>query len=229
MKPLIALALPGGGARAAYQAGVLRGISDICSFQESPFQIITGVSAGAINGMWLASGAADFTMATEMMNDNWKNLSVDDVYKTDATTLLAIGAKWLRNLSLGDVFGKSRINYLLDTAPLRKLLTEKLELINRTVSILTPEQIRHDVDNLRKIPVLTIRPSRDLSCIGTKQFKNFPFTIRHMLKGLGVTDREGWDLLSYLAFDRVYGAALLELGHADALVKRKEITEFFQI
>ncbi len=376
-KPLIALTLPGGGARAAYQAGVLRGISDICSFEESPFQIISGISAGAINGMWLASGATDFTMATEMMYDNWKNLTVEDVYKTDAATLISTGAKWLRNLSLGDVFGKSRINYMLDTSPLRKLLTERidfnliqknldnkliyglalsttdyhlgcgvtfftgnkaipewrhtlsrgvrealtvdhimasaalpiffpmvhihgrdygdggvglktplspainmgasrilvigvqnprggttekdsvvteratlgdvagtllnsvflnsldadierLELINRTVSILTPEQIRQDVDHLRKIQVLTIRPSRDLSFIGIKEFENFPFTVRHLLKGLGVNNRKGWDLLSYLSFDQEYAKALLALGHADAFNRKDEIIQFFK-
>lgn len=374
----IALTLPGGGARAAYQAGVLRGISEICKFKESPFQIISGISAGGINSMWLAAEAADFAAATTKMVESWRELKVSDIYKTDAGTLVKTGLKWMRNLSLGDMFSESRINYLLDTSPLRKLLKDKidfnkiqanldsglvyglslsatdyhlgagitffagsphikpwkrtlargfrealtidhvmasaaipiffpmvhikgrdygdggvglktplspairmgasrmlvigvqnprgsetekdskrveraslgdvagellnslfltsldadlerLELINRTVAMFTPEQVKKDPDQIRKIPTLLIRPSRDLSCVGKKEFQHFPFTVRYLLKGLGVKNEKGWDLLSYLSFDQVYAAALLDLGYADALAKREEIVHFFAV
>lgn len=64
--------------------------------------------------------------------------------------------------------------------------------------------------------------------VGVKEFEHFPFTIRYLLKGLGITDKKGWDLLSYIAFDRVYSASLLDLGYHDAFAIKDKILEFFE-
>jgi NTE family protein len=378
----IGLTLPGGGARAAYQVGVLRAIYDICHFEQSPFQVISGISAGGVNGMWLAAGAKSFGPCTEAMWDRWRELKVDDIYRTDALSLFSIGASWIKDLSMGSMVKKRKRNntYLLDTSPFKKMLEEsfpfpavkaniksglihglslsatdyrfgtavtffdgdksiqpwehtlacgvrseltvdhvmatasipiffppiriggydygdggiglksplspairmgatrlmvigvqnprgpvgkestekdvaknnhatlgdvagallnalflnsmdadidRLERINHTVSFLRPEQLTPDAVNLRQIPILVIRPSKDLSCVGVKEFERFPFTIRHMLKGLGVTPEKGWDLLSYLAFDEVYSDALLNLGYSDTMAVKEDVLAFF--
>ena len=69
-----ALVLTGARARASYQVGVLRAISAITRHQENPFKIITGFSAGAINGTWLASRSDDFDKVIESMWNAWANI-----------------------------------------------------------------------------------------------------------------------------------------------------------
>ncbi|AGH95545.1 patatin-like phospholipase family protein [Pseudobdellovibrio exovorus] len=111
-----ALILSGGGARGAYQAGVLKGLSEILpEKKKSPFQIISGVSAGAINSVKLASELESFSNAIERMTFLWSQMTPDQVFKTD---LLSVN-----RLSLG-LFGSGSKGFdaLLDTAPLNQLL-----------------------------------------------------------------------------------------------------------
>lgn len=122
------LVLTGGGARAAYQVGALRAIAEIWPGKCSPFRIFAGVSAGAINAVSIASGADEFGVTTARLADIWQALTPDSVYRTDAPRLVAIGSRWIKDLSSGGVLGSSRINFLLDTAPLRHLLAETLPL-----------------------------------------------------------------------------------------------------
>ena len=63
----LGLVLTGGGARAAYQAGALQALSEIADFDATPFRVLTGVSAGAINAAYLASHADDFRAATRTL------------------------------------------------------------------------------------------------------------------------------------------------------------------
>jgi len=120
--------LTGGGARAAYQVGALRALAELIPAKASPFQVIAGVSAGAINAVSIACGANDFRAATKHLFDMWGKLSPDCVYRTSALNLLGIGSRWLKDLAAGGILGSSRINYLLDTAPLRAMLAAKLPL-----------------------------------------------------------------------------------------------------
>ena len=84
-----ALVLPGAGARGAYQIGVLKAIAEILPKNAaSPFAVISGVSAGAINGAVLASRAAHFQRAVSEMERVWANFSVDQVFRTDSWTML---------------------------------------------------------------------------------------------------------------------------------------------
>jgi NTE family protein len=93
-----------------------------------PFDVLAGISAGAINSVALAAGAEDFTSATERLRNTWTRLTPDRVYRTGALKLASIGSRWIRDLSAGGLIGKSGINYLLDPAPLRRLLEAEIPL-----------------------------------------------------------------------------------------------------
>jgi NTE family protein len=122
------LVLTGGGARAAYQAGAIHALAELAGVRELPFRVLAGVSAGAINAAFLAARADDFPRAARMLRDFWHRLTPDHVYRTDMPRLATIGSSWLRDLSLGGLLGASPTNFLLDTAPLRGLLAERLPL-----------------------------------------------------------------------------------------------------
>ena len=128
--PVTGLLLTGGGARAAYQIGVLEAIADIriaCAAraQANPFSVITGTSAGAINAAALAGGADDFDRAVRRMVDVWKNFHAGQVYRADSIGMLRTGASWLTLMSVGWVLAhwrKLKPRSLLDNAPLLDLL-----------------------------------------------------------------------------------------------------------
>ncbi len=374
----LGLVLSGGGARGAYQAGVLRAIYEIGKFKQSPFQIITGVSAGSINGMALAAGAHEFDVATQLIWDTWLNLRVHKIFKTDAASLFKTLSAWLTNFAAGRTVCKNCVTHLLNTAPLRELLLNnihtpliadnlrkgliygvalsathyrtgkcvtfydgdpriqdwdrdsglgrraeitidhimastaipvffppvriehadygdggiaqnaplspvirlgsdrilviglehppghdeaspihvpeppvtlgdiagtlldalflksldldvvRLNQTNQLLSAFSPGQLKEDFQ-LRQVPALFIRPSKDLGKIDMDQFSRFPLLLRHGLKGLGITDFRAWDLLSYLAFEQDYAEALLELGYQDGMAAEEEIREFFEL
>lgn len=378
---MLGLVLTGGGARAAYQAGVLRGIAEIEKLERVSFDIVTGVSAGAINGVALAAAAdEDLGAFTERLWRLWEQLHIDRVFRTDPLSLLGIGTRWLRDLSLGGMLGAAKSNFLLDTAPLREMLGElvrferleqhiasqrlhgvavsatnymtgtavtffdghssiqpwfrstriaareritldhvmassaipiffpparvagswygdgcirltaplspaihlgadkvlaigirhfrpqtiteqlnrtvfdervslvnvvgvllnavfldsleadheRMERINRTVAALSDDARAAHPDKLRVIPVLAVKPSKDLGSLASEQFARFPRSLRHLLKGLGASADTGWDLLSYLAFDTAYTRRLLELGRQDALAMKDELSAFLR-
>ncbi|HTT71449.1 MAG TPA: patatin-like phospholipase family protein [Anaeromyxobacteraceae bacterium] len=375
----VGLVLTGGGARAAYQVGALRALAEICPGQRSPFRVFAGVSAGAINAVSIASGADEFQVAAARLADIWRNLSPERVYRTDARGLVGIGSRWIKDLSAGGLLGSSRINYLLDTSPLRDLLAEtlplsrlslhfrtgtlrgvavsttsyhdglavtffdgsrevepwqrstrigvrqrlrlqhilasaaipiffppvrirglyygdgcvrmhaplspaihlgsdrilaigvqtthadrrthrasaphrewlppseiagvlmnavfldaleadveRLERVNRTVSLLPPEQRGTASQPLRTIPILVLRPSLDLGTLAADQYLRFPRMLRYLLKGIGATGETGSDLLSYLAFEPDYVGRLMDLGYADTLRRRAAVEAFLE-
>jgi NTE family protein len=124
------LLLTGGGARAAYQVGVLEAIADLrkragAQNQPNPFPIITGTSAGAINAAALACGADDFDSAVRNMVEVWKNFRAEQVYRSDFFGILRTGATWMSLISLGWLVAKWRRikpSSLLDNRPLQDLL-----------------------------------------------------------------------------------------------------------
>lgn len=78
------LILSGGGARAAYQVGVLAAIADLLpESADNPFPVIVGTSAGAINAVGLACGALDFQQSIRTLRSVWQSFSSDRVYRTD--------------------------------------------------------------------------------------------------------------------------------------------------
>jgi NTE family protein len=123
------LVLSGGGARAAYQAGALKAISDILSeagFQQPPFTVFTGESAGAINASLLAAYADDFSRGAEELWSCWHELEMDDILATGPLSLLANATRWMGELSLGGVLSKQRPMYLLDNGPLKQFLQPRI-------------------------------------------------------------------------------------------------------
>jgi NTE family protein len=122
------LVLTGGGARAAYQVGALRALAEILPAGPIPFEVVAGISAGAINGVAVACSAQDFAAGAGALQQTWASLTPDRIFRTGAIKLAAIGSRWMRDLGGGGLLGGNSINYLLDPSPLRKLLTEVLPL-----------------------------------------------------------------------------------------------------
>ncbi|HLF13256.1 MAG TPA: patatin-like phospholipase family protein, partial [Gammaproteobacteria bacterium] len=117
-----ALVLPGAGARAAYQVGVLKAIAAILPENaHNPFAIISGTSAGAINGAVLASRADHFERAVAEMEHVWANFEARQVFRTDNWTMLKSSLHWLAAVVLGGL-GVGNPHALLDNSPLRELL-----------------------------------------------------------------------------------------------------------
>jgi NTE family protein len=374
----VALVLTGGGARAAYQVGAIRALAEIVGPGPLPFDVLSGISAGAINEAVLAAGAENFMRSAEQLSATWASLTPDRVYRTGPVRLATIGTHWIRDLSFGGLFGKSGINYLLDPTPLRELVAhgiplgrmrkhlrsgrlrgvavsatnyhtgngvtffegaqdlkpwtrtnrigvrarittdhimasaaipvffppvhidgsfygdgcvrmhypmspaihmgadrivavsqrwqrppsetaereardktatmplseiagvllnavfldlldsdlERLDRVNRTLALVPRDKLKNGDLDIRPIPALVLRPSRDLGQMAEDQYRRFPPTLRYLLKGIGATGSAGEDLLSYLAFEPVYVSRVMELGYGDTMARRDEIEEF---
>lgn len=372
----LGLILTGGGARAAYQVGALRAIVEVVGEGVNPFPVITGVSAGAINGAALAASADDFSGGVRRLTETWLSLSPERVYRTDMLSVASIGSRWIRNLTSGGLVTLRQVNHLLDTTPLRQLLTERIAL-DRVPALIASGQLRglgvtatsyqtgtavtffdgpadvpswarsrrlgrretlsidhvlasaaipvffppvrigdtyygdgqvrlteplspaihlgadrllavgvrylrtaeeteslnseastqrvlpvsqvagvllnalfldhldSDTERLehinilaappaaaerarfRVIPLLTLRPSRELGGLAADQMEHFPRVVRYLLRGMGAGRRGGSDLVSYLAFERSYIDRLQTLGYEDTLGRRTELEDFF--
>lgn len=123
----VGLVLSGGGARGAYQVGAILALAEILPDKHTPFRVLAGVSAGAINAVPLGIHADDFPRAAARLTEVWRSLTPDRVYRTDAVNLTRLGARWIKDLTMGGVLGESRSNHLLDTTPLRELLQRELD------------------------------------------------------------------------------------------------------
>ena len=127
MKKKVGLVLPGGGARGAYQVGVLKAFLEISKTKsESPFDIFSGTSAGAINGAFLASEAHIFDHSIVSLIDVWSNFTSNKVYKTDPITMFKSSLHWFLTLISGGVLIPNPKS-LLDNQPLRNLLRETIK------------------------------------------------------------------------------------------------------
>ncbi|MHB2015464.1 MAG: patatin-like phospholipase family protein [Candidatus Xenobia bacterium] len=378
MKRRTGLVLSSGGARGAYQAGVLKAIAEMSPSKELPFRVLCGVSAGSINCAFLAGRAHDFQNATQRMDDLWSRLKPEDVYLTDSLTLVSTGFNWIADLSVGGWIGSGRGRSLMNAVPMRNMLKRELDFdaINahvrsgrlhgiavtatnfdtgtavtffdgdgeipmwtrstrigirtrlelnhvlasaaipiffpavpiedgfygdgcirmntpfspaihlgadrvlaigvrylRSIEAVTELNLLHrrhearypsladiggvlfnamfldslETDeervravnkalngrapgsnghSMKQIPVMTVRPSQDLGQMVVEVLERFPYTVRHLFRGLGASDRSGWDLLSYLAFDAAYTRRLLDLGYQDGMRLKNELTEF---
>jgi NTE family protein len=138
--PVTGLLLTGGGARAAYQVGVLEAIADIrraagpaLTGTGNPFQVITGTSAGAINAAALACGCDDFDYVVGHIAEVWGQFRAEQVYRADSLSVIGSGTRW--RMLLG--FGRFAANWmrikpksLLDNTPLSELL-QRMVLLDR--------------------------------------------------------------------------------------------------
>lgn len=122
-----ALILTGGGARAGYQAGVLKAIRELLPEpRRNPFPILCGTSAGAINAASMAVWAEDFGAGVDNLLQVWENFRAYQVYRADPAGIGLAGARWLSTLALGWLTRRAPRS-LLDNSPLRRLLGEGLD------------------------------------------------------------------------------------------------------
>jgi NTE family protein len=125
----LGLVMTGGGARGAYQAGVLKRIGELKRVQEdgNPFPIIGGASAGAINGSAIAAGCDDFTQVTQILARLWSSLKPSDIFRCDGLSQARNSMTWILDLSFGGVMGGGNARSLLDSRPLRHFLETHLD------------------------------------------------------------------------------------------------------
>src|SRR5271166_1224776 len=129
MENALGLVMTGGGARGAYQAGVLKRIGELPRVQRygNPFPIIGGASAGAINGTALAAGSNEFSNATRVVADLWGNLKPSDVFRCDLVSQAHNSLVWILDLSFGGMMGGGNARSLLDASPLHHYLKTRLD------------------------------------------------------------------------------------------------------
>ena len=138
MGSTLGLMMTGGGARGAYQAGVLKRIGEIqrSKTQGNPFPIIGGASAGAINGCALAAGCNEFAEVTRVLAQIWAGVQPSDVFRCDVLSQAANSITWILDLSFGGMVGGGNARSLLDASPLRHFLGKHLKC----------EQIQTNID-----------------------------------------------------------------------------------
>ena len=138
-----ALILSGGGARAAYQVGVLQAIAEILPDDcENPFPIICGTSAGAINAVALAAHQGNFKSAVSSLAHMWKTLDIGQVYLHGWTDIFK-GLAYLGLSLFNEGMGRRKPLSLLDNGPLWNLLGSKIQF----------ENIAHSIDSGKLLAV----------------------------------------------------------------------------
>ena len=121
-RPKLGLVLPGGGARAAYQAGVLKAIAELLPPDApNPFRVVSGTSAGSINAAMIATRALQFRRGAEELAGVWEHIRSESVFRTDSVTIFKNLMYWFMAF-LHAGFARRNALSLLDNAPLRRLL-----------------------------------------------------------------------------------------------------------
>jgi len=128
-----ALVLTGGGARAAYQVGVLSAIAERAPDLEIP--ILTGTSAGAINAAYLASHEGSLREAVRGLQDQWRRLTADIIYGPRASTLMRLIARWLESTRFHRRDGRPAVRGFFDTLSFRRFLEQAIDFGGIEVNI----------------------------------------------------------------------------------------------
>lgn len=184
-KPKVGLVLSGGGARGAYQAGVLSGLAEVIGsdYGSQPFPIITGISAGSINASYIAAGSGSFNEQVNLLVHLWGELVSEQVIRTNPVTLGKLGLGWLKDLSTGGIFGLPQSTHLLDSSPLEKFLRERIDF----------DQLRRNIDS--------------------KVLDGVSLTTTSYASGSSVTFFDSRDLESWSRSARIGRKATLTLDH----------------
>jgi len=125
--PELGLVMGGGGARAAFQVGVLRALAR--ERPELAVPVLTGVSAGAINAAHLAAHHGTFQQSVAELSELWGHLQIENVFRVDPWSLTRILLRWARQLTSGGA-GDSGARGFVDTEPLREFLKEVLHPVD---------------------------------------------------------------------------------------------------
>jgi NTE family protein len=128
----LGLVLTGGGARGAYQVGVLKWIAR--HYPDIHVPILTGVSAGAVNTAALAAAPGTFAQAVSALEELWRGLTVEDIFRADGLSLARSSLGWALRLVSGGNRGAPRVRGFLDTEPLRELLQEVLAPVDGEIT-----------------------------------------------------------------------------------------------
>ncbi|MBD2859233.1 patatin-like phospholipase family protein [Spongiibacter sp. KMU-158] len=128
--------MPGGGARAAYQVGVLKAIAEIHrDHHNNPFPVLAGTSAGAINAVSLAAGAHHFSGTVLQLENMWRGLSTQDIYRADLWGVIRNAYRLARSLFNADITHERPVA-LLDNSPLRALLHKHINFESISLNIM---------------------------------------------------------------------------------------------
>ncbi len=116
----VGVVLSGGGAKGAYQAGVLRAVYEITNGMgiKNPFPIISGISVGSINSSYLAAHAHDLEEATSRLVSLWNSVHSKQIIKTDTFSIMKIAFRWLFEMTAGGFVENKKARALLDNSPL---------------------------------------------------------------------------------------------------------------
>jgi NTE family protein len=125
-RPIVGLVLTGGGARSAYQVGVLLALAELLPRSRNPFQVIVGTSAGAVAASVLAAEAHHWRRAVAGLERVWANFRSEQVFHVDAPHMLRAGAHWVMALLSGGLV-LSPPKSILDNSPLRELLAAHVD------------------------------------------------------------------------------------------------------
>jgi NTE family protein len=120
-RPTVGLVLTGGGARSAYQVGVLLALAELLPRARNPFQVIVGTSAGAVAASVLAAEAHHWRRAVAGLERVWANFRSEQVFHVDKGHMLRAGAHWVLALVSGGLV-LAPPKSMLDNSPLRELL-----------------------------------------------------------------------------------------------------------
>src|SRR6516165_5660966 len=117
-RPTVGLVLTGGGARSAYQVGVLLALAELLPRARIPFQVIVGTSAGAVAASVLAAEAPHWRRAVTGLERVWANFRSEQVFRVDPLHMLRAGLHWVLSLVSGGLV-LSPPKSLVDNSPLR--------------------------------------------------------------------------------------------------------------
>lgn len=123
--PVPGLVLTGGGARAAYQVGVLKAVAELLPQQQNPFRVIIGTSAGAVAASVLAARADQWRTAVAAIEHVWANFRTAQVYEIGRRKMLRTGLHWVLSLLSGGLLLSAPPSFF-DNTPLRNLLTREV-------------------------------------------------------------------------------------------------------
>jgi NTE family protein len=124
----LGLVMSGGGARAAYQVGLLRALGR--HYPDLNFPIITGVSSGAINAAFLANETGLFEEKVNRLADIWGHLTIDHVFRVDSKSVAGHVLRWGLRLIMGGALNAIETRSLVDTEPVRRLLIDILKPVH---------------------------------------------------------------------------------------------------
>ncbi len=199
-----ALVLTGGGARGAYQAGVLKYIAE--NIPDAHFETLVGSSSRAINIAGLASCGGNLKEAGPKVAGLWCNLEMKEVFRTDVFSILGIGFRWLYDLTIGGILGRPTAHHLVDTNPLRDLLN----------SVYRPERVAEAIEAgvLRTVAVSAteVYTGNLITFIQTKSHKVWHSARRHAVNTI-------------LNVEHIMGSAAIPMLFPAALISNRQYVD----